>query len=68
MKTKSSRVQSEMIIGRYIDIPYKKAKKVDKQLIKRTRRMIEKREAIAEINEALYNVEVTQLVEQATVW
>ncbi|WP_180954304.1 hypothetical protein [Bacillus sp. M6-12] len=53
MKTKSSRIQSEMIMGRYIDIPYKKAKKIDKQLIKRTRRMIEKREADAEINEAL---------------
>lgn len=53
MKTKSSKVQSEMIVGRYLDIPYKQAKKIDKRMIKRTRRTIEKREAIAEINEAL---------------
>jgi hypothetical protein len=53
MQTKSSKLQSEMVIGRYIDIPIRKAKKVDKQLIKRTRRSIEKREALQEINEAL---------------
>jgi hypothetical protein len=52
MKAKTSKFQAEWVVGR-IGLPYKKAKKVEKGMIKRTRRTLEKREALAEIKEAL---------------
>lgn len=52
MKVKTSKFQAEWVMGR-VDYPYKKAKKYDKDMIKRKRRTLEKREAQSEIGDAL---------------
>ena len=52
MKVKTSKFQAEWVMGR-MDVPYKKAKKIEKGMIKRKRRTLEKREAQSEISEAL---------------
>lgn len=51
MKARTSKFQSGNL-GR-IDLPDKKAKKINKAIIKRKRRLLEKREANREIDEAL---------------
>lgn len=51
MKAKTSKFQAEWVMGR-LDAPYKKAKKIEKDMIKRRRRTLEKREAQSEIREA----------------
>lgn len=52
MKAKTSKFQSEWVMGR-MDVPYKKAKKIEKGMIQRRRRTLEKREAQSEVQEAL---------------
>lgn len=53
MQQKTSKVQSEKNIGIYLDVPIQLAKKQNKRLIRRHRRLVEKRELLQVIREDL---------------
>lgn len=49
MKQRTSKLCSERVLGKYLDMPIGLAKKVNKQLIRRHRRIMEKKEVRREI-------------------